>query len=66
NGSLPKRYTELCISLGKEVQFTQDRKRYSGTACGITQNGELLVKLPNGQETAVGSGEVIVQGIYGE
>ncbi|MCH4240082.1 MAG: biotin--[acetyl-CoA-carboxylase] ligase [Oscillospiraceae bacterium] len=66
NGILPKTYTELCVSLGRQVRFSRCHQNFCGTACGISADGELLVRLSDGQETAVGSGEVTVQGIYGD
>lgn len=65
-GILPQAYTDLCISLDKQVSFTQNRQTFMGQARGITPDGELLVVLPDNSTVAVGSGEVVVQGIYGE
>ena len=65
-GILPQAYTDLCISLDKQVRFTQNRQTFMGQARGITPDGELLVVLPDNSTVAVGSGEVVVQGIYGE
>ena len=38
---------------------------YTGTAVGITEEGELLVLRDDHSLTAVRSGEVSVRGIYG-
>ncbi|MCH3971777.1 MAG: biotin--[acetyl-CoA-carboxylase] ligase [Oscillospiraceae bacterium] len=66
SGSLPESYTRLCVSLGRQVSYFRGQQKKTGTACGITPAGELLVQLPGGSTEAVGSGEVTVQGIYGE
>lgn len=66
SGSLPESYAPLCVSLGRQVSYFRGKQKYTGTACSITPAGELLVRLPDGQTETVNSGEVTVQGIYGE
>ncbi len=63
-GTALKEYSDLCISIGKEVGFTRDDKSMTGTATAISENGELLVTLEDGSVCNVYSGEVTVQGIY--
>lgn len=65
-GTLPQSYSDFCISIGKQVSFTHNRKEFTGKAISITPKGELLVELPDSTSMAVTSGEVVVQGIYGE
>ncbi|WOC31243.1 MULTISPECIES: biotin--[acetyl-CoA-carboxylase] ligase [Caproicibacterium] len=65
-GTLPPTYAQLCVSLGKPVSFTYDRHFLKGKAKGITPDGLLLIELPNGRTVTVGSGEVVVQGIYAQ
>ena len=59
-------YKLLCVSLGREVKFTRGGAPVSGTAVDISPQGELVVRLPDGSTDRVFSGEVSVQGIYGE
>lgn len=59
-------YKLLCVSLGREVTFTRGGAPVSGTATDISPQGELVVRLPDGSTDRVFSGEVSVQGIYGE
>lgn len=65
-GTLPDAYVPLCQSLGRRVRFTRDGRALSGIAAGIAPDGALLVSLPGGETLPVFSGEVTVQGIYGE
>lgn len=60
-----KEYKSLCVSLNRTVSFTRNGKEVSGTAADISPSGELLVRLPDGKLETVFSGEVSVQGIYG-
>ena len=38
---------------------------YTGTALGINDQGELLVRCPDGHTEAIYAGEVSVRGVYG-
>ena len=60
------KYKKYCISLGRHVNFTRNNIKVSGTAVDISEKGELLVKLESGETVPVYSGEVCVQGIYGQ
>lgn len=59
-----KEYTKLCATIGRSVSFTRKGQNVSGTAVGVNGNGELIVRLSDGEDFIVNSGEVIVQGIY--
>lgn len=57
-------YTSLCATVGKSVSFSRGGKQLRGTAVGVAENGELIVKLDDGAEQRINSGEVTAQGIY--
>ncbi len=57
-------FKSLCATLGREVIFKQNNKELKGIATDIKPTGELIVKIPDGNEITINSGEVIVQGIY--
>ncbi|MCH5297072.1 MAG: biotin--[acetyl-CoA-carboxylase] ligase [Ruminococcus sp.] len=59
-----KEYIELCATIGRKVTFTRQSKEFSATAVGVDSDGELKVRLDDGSEYLVNSGEVVVQGIY--
>lgn len=59
-----KEYTALCATIGRNVSFTRYGQSFSGTATGVDRQGELIVRLSDGRECIVNSGEVVVQGIY--
>lgn len=62
---LKEAYDGLLVSCGREVRVLDPKGEYMGISKGINCNGELLVELPDGSETAVYAGEVSVRGIYG-
>ena len=57
-------YSALCATVGKNVSFSHNGSPVSGTAAGVAENGELIVKLADGSVCCVNSGEVTAQGIY--
>ncbi|HEX3039128.1 MAG TPA: biotin--[acetyl-CoA-carboxylase] ligase, partial [Caproiciproducens sp.] len=59
-------YKTLCVSLNRKVGFSRNSIPLTGTAADISPNGELLVRLEDGSVVPVSSGEVTVQGIYGQ
>ena len=59
-------YKELCISLGREVSVQRGEQIIQGKAVDISRSGELVIETPQGHLYAINSGEVTVQGIYGE
>lgn len=62
---LKDRYNERLVNCGREVRVLAPRNEYTGVSHGITDGGELLVELENGEIREVVSGEVSVRGIYG-
>lgn len=58
-------YNQLLVNTGREVRVLEPGHEYTGTALGINEQGELLVKKENGDIAAVYAGEVSVRGIYG-
>lgn len=64
--SFPEEYRSLCVSLGRPVSLQRGGRKLTGTAVGIAPDGALLVRTQEGEEIAVTSGEVVVQGFYGE
>ena len=63
--ALKERYETLLANRNREVRVLDPDGEYTGTAVGITDEGELLVLRDNQSLTAVRSGEVSVRGIYG-
>lgn len=59
-------YKSCCASLGKLVGFQRDGRQATGTAVDVSPEGELIVRLPDGTLETVFSGEVSVQGFYGQ
>lgn len=58
-------YHSRLANLGREVAVLAPGHEYQGTALGINEKGELLVKTGDGTVKQVVSGEVSVRGIYG-
>ena len=63
--ALKERYETLLANRNREVRVLDPDGEYTGTAVGITEEGELLVLRDDQSLTAVRSGEVSVRGIYG-
>lgn len=61
-----EQYRALCVSLGRRVGFTRGGTPMAGVAVDISPAGELLVLCDGENVIPVFSGEVTVQGIYGE
>ena len=59
-------YKSGCVTLGKPVSFQRGGRRVVAEAADISPEGELIVRLPDGSSETVFSGEVSVQGIYGQ
>lgn len=57
-------FKSLCATLGKNVSVQRNNKTIEGVAVDINLNGELIIKDNYGNNTAINSGEVTVQGIY--
>ena len=62
--TLPQRYRDYCLTLGKEVEVLSPRERFQAKALDICDDGSLVV-LRDSKEIRVNSGEVSVRGIYG-
>lgn len=58
-------YNSLLINKGKKVKIVENVKTDIGEALGIDERGRLLVRMEQGQERAIVSGEVSVRGLYG-
>lgn len=58
-------YNEKLVNRKEEVCVLSPSGDFNGTACGINKNGGLIVRLEDGRETEVISGEVSVRGVYG-
>ena len=62
---LKEEYGKLLVNTGREVCVLEPSGSYTGTALGISDKGELLVRRADGTVEAVYAGEVSVRGIYG-
>lgn len=60
-----REYKSRCVNIGHEVVVHQKDLSYTGVASDITLDGELLVKMPDGEDRVVLSGEVSVRGVNG-
>ena len=58
-------YRQMCMTLGKKVHVISVLEEYEATAMDVTDEGELIVELPQGVKKSVGSGEVSVRGLLG-
>ena len=62
---LLEEYNNCLISMGKEVKVLDPKGEFTGISEGINAEGELIVKLPEGNVTTIYAGEVSVRGLYG-
>ena len=62
---LLEEYDRLCVNVDNQVRVLDPKGEWNGTALGINEKGELLVRREDGTETAVYAGEVSVRGVYG-
>lgn len=60
-----EKYDQLLVNCGREVMIHGAVEPYAAHALGISDTGELLVRLEDGSVEAVYAGEVSVRGIYG-
>ena len=63
--SLRGSYNDLLANRDRGVRVLEPGHEYDGTAEGIDDRGQLLVRLEDGSVNAVYAGEVSVRGIYG-
>lgn len=59
-------YRSCCVTLGRQVKFVRGGTKLTGRAEDISPAGELIVRLQDGSRRTVFSGEVSVQGFYGQ
>lgn len=62
---LRREYESLSVNCDAEVEVMDPKGAWNGTAKGINDTGELLVRRKDGHVEAVFAGEVSVRGIYG-
>ncbi len=62
---LQEEYNSRLANAGRQVRVLAPGNEYTGTALGIDETGELLVRMEDGEIRRVISGEVSVRGIYG-
>ena len=58
-------YRKDCITVGKEIQVIRDQTCKPGLALDVLEDGQMLVRYPDGTEEPVDSGEVSIRGMYG-
>ena len=63
--SFRKRYEQLSVNLGQEIQVLAGNEQYFGKAEGINEWGGLMITREDGTREAIRAGEVSVRGIYG-
>ena len=56
-----KEYKSICLNIGKKINATSKQKTITGTATGISENGELIVKNNENDTVSILSGEVSVR-----
>ena len=59
-------YRSQCVTLGRTVSCSRPDGEIRGQAMGITEEGELIIQTENGEKAVIYSGEVSVQGFYGQ
>ncbi len=62
---LRSRYEEHLVNRGARVRVLDPKGEFEGTAAGINDLGELLVRRDDGTTEIIYAGEVSVRGIYG-
>ena len=58
-------YETLLVNIGRRGRVLDPQSPFEGTAEGITQTGELIVRTDEGEIRCVGAGEVSVRGVNG-
>ena len=58
-------YNQKLVNLNNEVCILAPTGDFRGVSTGINKTGGLMVRLEDGTETEVISGEVSVRGVYG-
>ena len=62
---LKERYQQFLVNRNRQVRVLEPKGEFEGTALGINDFGELLVKTRDKEVVTVYAGEVSVRGIYG-
>lgn len=62
---LREAYNNMLVNIDREVRVLEPGNEYTAYAQGINSEGELLVRMSDGEEKHVYAGEVSVRGIYG-
>ena len=57
-------YRKASCVLGKTVRFIQNGNMQIGTAVDIDQQARLVVRLSNGEQTTLGTGEISLLGSF--
>ncbi len=63
--ALYQNYNRLCVNRNREIRVLEPGNEYTGTAEGINEAGELMVRRADGSMARVYAGEVSVRGLYG-
>lgn len=58
-------YNDNLVIKNKEVYFERNGREYQGICRGVDESFRLIVRLKNGEEMFLDSGEVSVRGLYG-
>ena len=58
-------YRQRCVTLGQRVLMVRGDESAYGLALDVDEDGGLLVRLDDGTEKVVNSGEVSIRGMYG-
>jgi len=64
-GGYIEEYRHACVTLGREVRLMWTEKQVQAQALDIDERFGLVVRLENGEQMTVRSGEVSVRGLYG-
>lgn len=62
---LKEEYEKRLLNMNKGVRVLDPAGEYEGTACGITEAGELIVETNEHCRRYINAGEVSVRGLYG-
>lgn len=62
---LYEEYNKMCINCGRQVRVKEPDNEYTGTADGINEKGELIIRKKDGETVCIYAGEVSVRGLYG-
>lgn len=62
---LMEEYKSNCITLNNKVKILDNKESYEAYASDISQEGHLILRLPDGSKKEVFAGEVSVRGLYG-